>query len=202
DYETLIPHIFYFLVLLSYERYHSKNIITMPKIIQLCDGIMASGQKATTHAVPALQPLVHDLFVLRSSSRSESTKDLETQREVVVYMLTRLIQFHQVLDMMLAVLQQAHKESEEKWKRLSRQSIDLILPLLAKQQMNLDSQKALDSLHQLLATVAPTALRPVDILLKTLLVTPQNIDSLTSIQRWLAMVLAILNILISQSKEE
>ncbi|XP_071947754.1 huntingtin-like isoform X2 [Antedon mediterranea] len=202
DYETLIPHIFYFLVLLSYERYHSKNIITMPKIIQLCDGIMASGQKATTHAVPALQPLVHDLFVLRSSSKSESAKDLETQREVVVYMLTRLIQFHQVLDMLLAVLQQAHKENEEKWKRLSRQSIDIILPLLAKQQMNLDSQKALDSLHQLLAAVAPSALRPVDILLKTLMVQPPNFASLTNMQRWLAMVLAIINILISQSKEE
>ena len=49
DYETLIPHIFHFLVLLSYERYHSKAVIAMPKIIQLCDGIMASGQQATTH---------------------------------------------------------------------------------------------------------------------------------------------------------
>ena len=47
--ETLIPHIFHFLVLLSYERYHSKTIIAMPKIIQLCDGIIASGQEPTTH---------------------------------------------------------------------------------------------------------------------------------------------------------
>ncbi len=45
----MIPHIFNFLVLLSYERYHSKSIISMPKIIQLCDGIMASGQHPTTH---------------------------------------------------------------------------------------------------------------------------------------------------------
>ena len=45
----MIPNIFLFLVLLSYERYHSKQIISIPKIIQLCDGIMASGRKAVTH---------------------------------------------------------------------------------------------------------------------------------------------------------
>lgn len=47
--EAIIPNIFFFLVLLSYERYHSKQIIGIPKIIQLCDGIMASGRKAVTH---------------------------------------------------------------------------------------------------------------------------------------------------------
>uniref|UniRef100_P42859-2 Isoform Short of Huntingtin n=1 Tax=Mus musculus TaxID=10090 RepID=P42859-2 len=51
--EAIIPNIFFFLVLLSYERYHSKQIIGIPKIIQLCDGIMASGRKAVTHAIPA-----------------------------------------------------------------------------------------------------------------------------------------------------
>ncbi|KAK7929546.1 hypothetical protein WMY93_005941 [Mugilogobius chulae] len=62
DSEAIIPNIFFFLVLLSYERYHSKQIISIPKIIQLCDGIMASGRKAVTHAIPALQPIVHDLL--------------------------------------------------------------------------------------------------------------------------------------------
>jgi hypothetical protein len=47
--DQLIPHMFNFLVLLSYERYHSKTIVQIPKIIQLCDGIMASGQDPATH---------------------------------------------------------------------------------------------------------------------------------------------------------
>ena len=47
----LIPNIFNFLVLLSYERYHAKTVIQMPKVIQLCDGIMASGQDPTTHGL-------------------------------------------------------------------------------------------------------------------------------------------------------
>ena len=49
DSHELIPSIFHFLVLLSYEQYHSKSIISMPKIIQLADGIMASGLNPTSH---------------------------------------------------------------------------------------------------------------------------------------------------------
>ena len=42
--DILIPSIFEFLVLLSYEKHHSKPIIDMPKILQLCEGLFASGQ--------------------------------------------------------------------------------------------------------------------------------------------------------------
>ena len=41
----------------------------------------------------------------------------------------------QVLEMFILVLQQCHKESEDKWKRLSRQIADIILPMLARQQV-------------------------------------------------------------------
>ena len=41
----------------------------------------------------------------------------------------------QTLDILVIVLQQSHKESEERWKRLSRQITDVILPTLAKQQV-------------------------------------------------------------------
>lgn len=47
--EELIPSMFRFLVLLSYERHHSKSIIGVPKIMQLCDGLMASGQPPLSH---------------------------------------------------------------------------------------------------------------------------------------------------------
>ena len=49
----------------------------------MCDGVMASGHNVTTFAVPALQPLVLNLFV-RSTHLSS---DIETQRLVLcVYM--------------------------------------------------------------------------------------------------------------------
>ena len=39
--------------------------------------------------------------------------------------------------MFIIVLHQYHRESEDKWKRLSRQIIDLLLPMLAKQQVSI-----------------------------------------------------------------
>uniref|UniRef100_A0A669P4L9 Huntingtin n=1 Tax=Phasianus colchicus TaxID=9054 RepID=A0A669P4L9_PHACC len=200
--EAVIPNIFFFLVLLSYERYHSKQIIGIPKIIQLCDGIMASGRKAVTHAIPALQPIVHDLFVLRGTNKADAGKELETQKEVVVSMLLRLIQYHQVLEMFILVLQQCHKENEDKWKRLSRQIADIILPMLAKQQMHIDSHDALGVLNTLFEILAPSSLRPVDMLLRSMFVTPKTMASVSTVQLWISGILAILRVLISQSTED
>ncbi|KAM5271600.1 huntingtin [Ctenodactylus gundi] len=200
--EAIIPNIFFFLVLLSYERYHSKQIIGIPKIIQLCDGIMASGRKAVTHAIPALQPIVHDLFVLRGTNKADAGKELETQKEVVVSMLLRLIQHHQVLEMFILVLQQCHKENEDKWKRLSRQVADIILPMLAKQQMHIDSHEALGVLNTLFEILAPSSLRPVDMLLRSMFVTPSTMASVNTVQLWVSGILAILRVLISQSTED
>ncbi|XP_073094066.1 huntingtin isoform X1 [Manis javanica] len=200
--EAIIPNIFFFLVLLSYERYHSKQIIGIPKIIQLCDGIMASGRKAVTHAIPALQPIVHDLFVLRGANKADAGKELETQKEVVVSMLLRLIQYHQVLEMFILVLQQCHRENEDKWKRLSRQVADIILPMLAKQQMHIDSHEALGVLNTLFEILAPSSLRPVDMLLRSMFVTPDTMASVSTVQLWVSGILAILRVLISQSTED
>uniref|UniRef100_A0A8C6K5L7 Huntingtin n=1 Tax=Melopsittacus undulatus TaxID=13146 RepID=A0A8C6K5L7_MELUD len=200
--EAIIPNIFFFLVLLSYERYHSKQIIGIPKIIQLCDGIMASGRKAVTHAIPALQPIVHDLFVLRGTNKADAGKELETQKEVVVSMLLRLIQYHQVLEMFILVLQQCHKENEDKWKRLSRQIADIILPMLAKQQMHIDSHDALGVLNTLFEILAPSSLRPVDMLLRSMFITPKTMASVGTVQLWISGILAILRVLISQSTED
>ncbi|XP_044273862.1 huntingtin isoform X3 [Varanus komodoensis] len=200
--EAIIPSIFFFLVLLSYERYHSKQIIGIPKIIQLCDGIMASGRKAVTHAIPALQPIVHDLFILRGANKADAGKELETQKEVVVSMLLRLIQYHQVLEMFILVLQQCHRENEDKWKRLSRQIADIILPMLAKQQMYIDSHEALGVLNMLFEILAPSALRPVDMLLRSMFVTPATMVSVSTVQLWISGILAILRVLISQSTED
>uniref|UniRef100_A0A8C4V0B3 Huntingtin n=1 Tax=Falco tinnunculus TaxID=100819 RepID=A0A8C4V0B3_FALTI len=200
--EAIIPNIFFFLVLLSYERYHSKQIIGIPKIIQLCDGIMASERKAVTHAIPALQPIVHDLFVLRGTNKADAGKELETQKEVVVSMLLRLIQYHQVLEMFILVLQQCHKENEDKWKRLSRQIADIILPMLAKQQMHIDSHDALGVLNTLFEILAPSSLRPVDMLLRSMFVTPKTMASVSTVQLWISGILAILRVLISQSTED
>lgn len=47
--EQLVPHVFRFLVQLSYEKNHSKPVIGVPEILQLCDGLVASGQPPHSH---------------------------------------------------------------------------------------------------------------------------------------------------------
>lgn len=95
--EQLLPRIFDFLVRLSYEKYHSKVIIGVPKIIQLCDGLMASGQPPLTHCIPALVPVVEEMFLARNTSANVSEeKELETTREVLISMMLRLVEYPQV----------------------------------------------------------------------------------------------------------
>ena len=48
-------------------------------------------------AFPALQCVVFDLFIVRPANKSNISKDLETQQEVVISMLLRLLQHHQVI---------------------------------------------------------------------------------------------------------
>ncbi|KAK7793413.1 hypothetical protein R5R35_014313 [Gryllus longicercus] len=201
--EELVPRIFYFLVHLSYEKNHSKCIIGVPKVIQLCDGLMASGQPPTTHCIPALVPVVEDVFLARGSRSGGGTdlKELDTQREVLVSMLLRLVEYHQVLDLLSAVL--SERESEERWRRWSRQVIDALLPLLAQGRVRLESRAAQQALHRLLAACAPSVLRPADPLLRVLFATPPSLhSSIVAIQRWLGAVLGVLLLLLAQGKEE
>merc|ERR1719394_1591078 len=53
--EVLIPHIFEFLVLLSYEKYHSKTVIDIPAILHLCEGLSACRDYPEKYVVPALE---------------------------------------------------------------------------------------------------------------------------------------------------
>lgn len=47
-------------------------------------------------AIPALRPIVQDLFTAQSQTRPDSAKDLDTQREVVVSMLLRVVHYPEV----------------------------------------------------------------------------------------------------------
>jgi hypothetical protein len=47
-------------------------------------------------AIPALCPIVYDLFDTQATGRNENSKELETQREVFISMLLRLAQFPEV----------------------------------------------------------------------------------------------------------
>ncbi|XP_074614489.1 huntingtin-like isoform X2 [Acropora palmata] len=203
--DTFLPHIFQFLVLLSYECFQPKfhepqAIVGMPRIIQLCDGIMAGGQPPQTHAIPALQPIIYDLFVLRTAGKSDGGQGLETQREVVLSMLLRLVHYSEVLEMLVTVVN-CYQRDEVKWKSLSGQIIDLLLPLLANQKVHLESEYGIKMLQNLFAAVAPGSLWPVDVLLRVLFC---DVDQMQSdlFSRWLATTLVVLQTLMAYVSED
>ncbi|CAL1269720.1 unnamed protein product [Larinioides sclopetarius] len=200
--DMLIPRIFYFLILLSYERYHSKPIISVPKILQLCDGLIASGQSPEKYIIPALQPVIEDLFLLRSMNKMDVGKELDAQREVVISTLFKLVYYPQVLDLFFLIIKHSHQEGEDKWRKTSRQVVDVILPLLSRQQIQIETQEELNILHKLLEAVASNVFRPVDILLKALFSQPKDLTVPPNINRWMCMVLTVLRVLISQANEE
>jgi hypothetical protein len=84
--------------------------------MQLAGGLMATGKDAELHGnpfacftdfavcitlifeflvLPTLQPMVEDLFLSRERM-SDNFKELETQKEVLINLLIRLIQYHKV----------------------------------------------------------------------------------------------------------
>ena len=53
---------------------------------------------------------------------------------------------HQVLELLLLVLHECRRDNEEKWKRLSRQITDSVLPLLCKQQASHANNRRVSSI--------------------------------------------------------
>ncbi|CAI9613975.1 unnamed protein product [Staurois parvus] len=74
--------------------------------------------------------------------------------------------------------------------------------MLSKQQMHIDSHDALGVLNTLFETLAPSSLRPVDMLLRSMFVIPYTMASVSTVQLWISGILAILRVLISQSTED
>ncbi|XP_041435314.1 huntingtin-like isoform X1 [Xenopus laevis] len=68
--------------------------------------------------------------------------------------------------------------------------------------MHIDSHEALSFLNTLFETLASSALRPVDMLLRSMFVVPFTMASVSTVQLWISEILAILRVLISQSTED
>nr|XP_033329487.1 huntingtin [Megalopta genalis] len=207
--ENLLPKIFNFLVHLSYEKNHCTAIIGVPKIIQLCDGLLASGQPALTHCIPALTPVVEDVFLIRNASSNPiEQRELETTREVLISMLLRLAEYYQIIELLALCLTESRfsgdGNGEEKWRRWSRLTMDTVLPMLTAGKIRIESERAHVALVKLFAAISPTVFRPVDPLLKVLLVAPEDtLDaSMVKLKRWLGMINVVLLSLISCAKEE
>ena len=101
-----------FLMMLSHDTLHSKQVIKVQDLIKHCDLLLASGHEPETHgksnpstcdfltekvcrlALAALEPVVYDLFLVRLKT---DNKELEAQRMVIVQILLKLVRYNKVI---------------------------------------------------------------------------------------------------------
>ncbi|XP_018571399.1 huntingtin [Anoplophora glabripennis] len=195
--EELIPKIFQFLVQLSYSKQHSKCIIGVPKIIQLCDGLMASGQPPLTHCIPALEPIVEDIFLTRNKSNTSDIKELETTREVLLPMLLRLCEFKQVVSLLTMVLEDSKycADNTEKWLGWSRQVLRVVLPMLKENKIRLDTSEDFVAMRRFVLSLEPNVFKPFDEIVVMFFQEPPVLENSGTFNRWLSKILIILLIL-------
>ena len=191
----LIPHIMEFLILLSYERYHSKVIVEVPVLLQLCEALGTGGPASQACLAPALAALASDLYGGRGGP------ELETQREVVVRMVMREVGRGAGLDTLANLLDTVAGE-ETVARQLSSQALDTVLPLLCSHQLPLVTADQLLQLRHLFRALAPAAVRPCDRLISSLLATPCDLASLPETLSWLAFTTTSLLTVFRLSPEE
>jgi hypothetical protein len=128
--------------------------------------------------------------------------DLESQREVVLNMLLKLIIYPEALEVILQMMVALKIEAEEKWRKLSRTLMDVLVPLLASQKIQIDNKAALDLIHGIFASLCPSSLRPVDPLLSAMLTCFVDLANLKEVERWVGFILVSLTAITNQSPEE
>lgn len=209
--EILLPNILDFLVNLSYTSNHSKLVISVPNIIQLCDGLMASGQPPTSHIIPALIPVVEDIFIgrhLDSTQTAAEQLELDTTREVVYTMLFKLADYHQVVDLLIICLRETELNDQQgasRWKRCSQLAVQALVEALKSQSLRIETRGAYLSFVKLFAVINEDAFQPIDPFL-TILLDKTNLSSvperLLERKRWAGSVNVIMLLLISKSNEK
>ena len=186
--------------------YCSQVIVDVPKILQLCEGLSASGQKTGTHVVPALRVVATDLFAGgRSSSSDIAASELDTQREVVVSMLLRCLDHPEVIATLAKVMLWTRTDvagGDDRARKLSRQILDGLLPRLCAHSVQLSCAGHVRQLLALLRALSPGALRPCDAVMSSLLSCSVELGSLRELTSWLAFTLVTFLVVLQLSPEE
>uniref|UniRef100_A0A6P6Y7E8 Huntingtin-like n=1 Tax=Dermatophagoides pteronyssinus TaxID=6956 RepID=A0A6P6Y7E8_DERPT len=166
-YELLMKHVFHFLATLSAEHYINDDLVSIPKIIQLCDNLIANGHQCL--AIDGLHILIEHIFNLDFSSSSSKLSNnsnlttlindelfmaIETQKEVIVAYCFKLINQKGTFKLLTLILQHYKHCDPIKWNDLSQQILDIIIGKLLTNHIRIDSQEYFNSLQSLLATLS------------------------------------------------
>ncbi|CAG4970960.1 unnamed protein product [Colias eurytheme] len=102
----LVNSIMLFLVQLSSSKHHSKQIIEIPKLIQLCDGLLAAGEQDACAA--GLEPVALRVFTSLGTGAGTlgrtQQQELQATREVIFYMLQKTMHLPRVVELVSCIL--------------------------------------------------------------------------------------------------
>lgn len=135
---------------------------------------MASGQPSSTHCIPALQPLVEDIFLSRNKSNTSDIKELETTREVVLSMLLRLWEDRKVMDLITLILEDSKfcTDNSEKWFDWSKRVFAVVFPVLRQNKLKLENLETLVAMKRLILMLHSEVFKPFDEILGSLFQDP------------------------------
>lgn len=91
--QDLLSHLFQFLAQLAREHNKLGDKLNMPRLLQLCDQLLASVHLAPRNALPALKPIVEEVFLSGRSKSKRPEKEAEYMalREVVTNTLIKQV---------------------------------------------------------------------------------------------------------------
>jgi len=161
----LLSYIFQFLILLAQARNSMTQLVDMPRVLALAAEIIGSSALRPRQALPALRPIVHELFVVSLRAPPRSRPDLLAMQDQVVDMLMHVVAHPPVLDQLHTLLRGVAHD-EERHRRLSRRVVDALLPLMARRRVAIRNPRVLWVVHRLMEGVAPISLRPVVLLIR------------------------------------
>ncbi|KRZ45929.1 Huntingtin [Trichinella pseudospiralis] len=151
--------LFELLIILSHERQNTVPFVEIPKIIQLVESMYTSKDNPLLGNI-AMHYVVLDLFLLRQ--QGVGNNELEIQQEVVIAMLTKALQYAESWDSFNIIMFQLKKFDERRWRKISRDLTDRLLPLLLEGKIEIKNSNSVNALYQLLDMVCSRAYSPVD----------------------------------------
>ncbi|KAG7297484.1 hypothetical protein JYU34_019494 [Plutella xylostella] len=188
DCVELVGDIMLFLVHLSSSKHHSKQIIELPKLIQLCDGLLASG--ATTECIAALERVSYLAF---SKNGAMVPQQLGIAREVLQAMLCKTLQDRRSLELVSLVL----ALSQDTYSQMSQLTADTLLSRLSSRTIEVDTTSDVLALERIIDYIHRDVLLEqsrVEMVLKILFLAPppQTTTPFKLKVRYLATIMVLL----------
>ncbi|CDW56412.1 Huntingtin [Trichuris trichiura] len=115
----------------------------------------------------AMHIVVIDLFVLRNDCDPVAFNELAIQQEVVISALMKTLQYPETWDTVNIILLELRRRDESRWRKVSRDIFDRLLPLLDG-LLYVRAQLSVTVLFQLIDLLCPRAFCPIDDVINTL----------------------------------